>query len=164
MYLPATRRRRAAVALESAYAHLAFLTLMMLLVVGGYATLRYQTVSWMACETARYASVHGACYAQDTGNASPTAAQIYSQVVLPLAVNMDASNLSALIQVVDMTTGQVTSWDSSNLWPTSQATNTSQPAPVTNHVRVTISYQWFPEMFLAGPITLTSVSEIPMTY
>lgn len=164
MLRPPTHRRRAAVALESAYAHLAFITVIILLVVAGYGSLRYQTVSWMACEAARYVSVHGSKYAKETDNASPTTQQVLDEVVLPLAVNMDAGKLTVEIAFIDMASGQATPWDSSSRAPTSSVGSSAQPQPVTNHIRVTVSYQWFPEMFFAGPVVLSSVAEIPMAY
>ena len=35
---------------------------------------------------------------------------------------------------------------------------------VANRVRVTVTYQWYPGLFLTGPVTLRSVCEIPMSY
>jgi len=34
---------------------------------------------------------------------------------------------------------------------------------VTNTVTVTVSYNWFPELYLVGPIVLTSTSSMPIT-
>jgi len=35
---------------------------------------------------------------------------------------------------------------------------------VANNVTVTVTYRWMPEVFLGGPIDLTSTSTMPMTY
>jgi hypothetical protein len=35
---------------------------------------------------------------------------------------------------------------------------------IKNYVTVTVTYQWMPEIFMIGPITLTSTSTIPMQY
>jgi hypothetical protein len=35
---------------------------------------------------------------------------------------------------------------------------------IRNYVTVTVSYQWMPEIFLVGPITLRSTSTMPMSY
>ena len=37
-------------------------------------------------------------------------------------------------------------------------------ATIRNYVTVTVTYQWYPEFLLVGPITLTSTSTMPMTY
>ena len=36
--------------------------------------------------------------------------------------------------------------------------------PTGNTVTVTVTYQWVPEMYLAGPFTLTSTSTAQMLY
>src|SRR5262249_55076322 len=35
---------------------------------------------------------------------------------------------------------------------------------IQNYVTVTVTYQWYPEIYLTGPITLTSVSTMPVSY
>jgi hypothetical protein len=35
---------------------------------------------------------------------------------------------------------------------------------VGNTVTVTVTYQWFPELYLVGPIVLTNSSTVPMAY
>ncbi len=35
---------------------------------------------------------------------------------------------------------------------------------IQNYVTVTVTYQWLPELYLVGPITLTSTSTMPMSY
>ena len=46
------------------------------------------------------------------------------------------------------------------------ASGTTPPgeAVVRNYVTVTVTYQWVPEMYLVGPLTLQSTSQMPMTY
>jgi hypothetical protein len=36
--------------------------------------------------------------------------------------------------------------------------------PVGNTVTVTVSYQWFPDLYVVGPINLTSTSTSQMSY
>ncbi len=45
-------------------------------------------------------------------------------------------------------------------------TTTMVPGQVVNqnYVVVTVTYTWFPEAFLVGPITITSTAEMPMSY
>ncbi len=35
---------------------------------------------------------------------------------------------------------------------------------MANLVRVTVTYSWYPELFLVGPITLQSVTQTPMSF
>jgi hypothetical protein len=122
--------------------------------------LRYQQVAALAREGARYASVHGAQYAQDTGNSAADYTAIYNSAILPTAVGLDTGNLIFNANSV--------SWPNGN-WPTrasSSAATSSVPAgtPVINTVRVTVAYTWTPIMYVTGSITLSSTSVMPMSY
>ncbi len=113
----------------------------------------YQQVASLAREGARYASVHGTQYAADTNNAPATAADIYNNAILPMAVGLNTGSLSYAV-----------SWNTSNS-PTSYSTTSTPPgAPVNNSVSVTVTYSWTPELYLTGPINLTSTSVLPMSY
>lgn len=119
-------------------------------VVGGYGVFRYQQISMLAREGARYASVHGGQYQQETGNAAATAQDVYNNAIVPLATSLDVSQLSATV-----------AWNSSNM---PYSVNTDYEAPTGNTVTVTVSYNWFPELYLVGPITMSSTSTMPMSY
>jgi hypothetical protein len=64
---------------------------------------------------------------------------VYQQAILPRAVGLDPAKLSYSV-----------TW----------APDNSSGSTVT----VTVSYQWFPEVFVAGPINLTSTSADTMSY
>ena len=114
---------------------------------------RYQQVAAMAREGARYAAVHGAQYAADTGNAAATYTDIYNNAVLPYAVGLNPSDIV-------FGSGSV-AWSLSNA-PTSA---TSTGATQMNTVSVTVTYNWTPEGgFIVGPIPLSSTSVMPMAY
>ena len=53
-------------------------------------------------------------------------------------------------------------WDKSNM-PLSVVNNDVQ-TPKGNTVTVKVTYQWFPELILVGPFTLTSSSTAQMMY
>ncbi len=119
----------------------------------GLGIFRYQQVATLAREGARYASVHGTQYAADTGNAAATASDIYTNAILPMAVGLNLTQSNVTV-----------SWNTTNS-PTSYNPNSNPPgAPLQNAVSVTVTYQWTPGMYLAGPITLTSTSVMPMSY
>jgi len=73
----------------------------------------YQLVATLAREGARYASVHGTQYAADTGNSVATAADIYNNAILPMAVGLNTTYLSYQVQWgTDVSGSWVwTSWD-----------------------------------------------------
>jgi Flp pilus assembly protein TadG len=131
------------------------------LIVGGMGIYRYQAVACMAREAARYAAVRGSDWQMTMDQPSPTQQQIAQEIVAPLAAAMDATQINTNVELVNGVTGVVTPWDSSNKAPTSL--NASRQ-PVANRVRVTVSYPWYPEILLGGPINLQSVTETPMSF
>jgi Flp pilus assembly protein TadG len=161
------RRRRGANLVETAVV----MPLLLMLILGtsivGLGIFQYQQVATLAREGARYASVHGTQYVAVTGNSAMTAANIYTNAILPMAVGLNTSNLSYTIQWGTFASGSWvwTSWDSSSPTPTSYNTQSTPPGePIYNSVRVTVTYQWTPRMYITGPINLTSKSEMPMSF
>jgi Flp pilus assembly protein TadG len=146
----ARRRRKGILAVEAGFTLPVLLFLLLATAVGGYGVFRYQQVAHLARAGARYASVHGAQYEQDTGNPAATAQDVYNNAILPNAVGLDASQLSYCV-----------SWNAGNA--PSQPGGDYEKA-TTNTVTVTVSYQWLPELFLVGPVTLSSSSTVPMSY
>ena len=155
------RSRRAALAVEAAFVYPVLFLLLLGLIVGGIAVLRYQQVACLAQEAARWASVRGSDYQKDTGQPSPTQAQIVSGAVTPLAAGMDPAGLGVQVQWVDGSSDQASTWDSSSKAPT---TTTASGAAVTNRVRVTVTYQWVPPVAFFGPLNLSSTAEVPMSF
>ena len=153
------RGRNAALAVETAIVLPVFLFMLLALIVGGMGVFNYQQAACMAQEAARWASVRGGDFQKDTNQSSPTQEQIFQQAVLPLAVSMDATQLSLQVQWVNQAAGTVQAWDGATKEVKSV---TSTGEYVTNSVRATITYTWAPGLFLA-PIAITSVCEAPMS-
>jgi hypothetical protein len=107
--------------------------------VMGLGVFRYQQVAALAREGARWASVHGTSYAEYTQSAPATPADVYNNAILPMAVGMDIRALSYEVE-----------------WPTGNA----PPATVV----VKVIYQWTPELYITGPVNLSSTSVMPMTF
>jgi Flp pilus assembly protein TadG len=118
------------------------------LIIGGLGVFRYQEMAHLAREAARYASVHGALYAQETGKPAATDQDVYDNVILPNAFTLDPNQLNYSV-----------TWNTDN-----QPSHTANGKQVTNTVTVTVSYQWYPGLYLTGPITLSSTSTVPMSY
>ena len=122
------------------------------IIIGALGVFRYQEVGLLAREGARYASVHGGQYAQEMNVTAPAPADIYNNVILPMAEGLDTSQLNYSI-----------TYNTSN-WPfhtTLDANN--NVVPVQNTVTVTLTYPWVPEALLGG-VTLSSTSVMPMSY
>jgi len=132
--------RRGVQAVEAAIV----LPVVMMLILGTCSTAMgvyyYQLVATLAREGARWASVHGTQYAADTGNPAATPADIYNNSILPMAVGLNLNNLNYAVA-----------------WNTTKS-------PYNNSVSVTVTYQWTPDLYITGPLNLTSTSVMPMSY
>jgi Flp pilus assembly protein TadG len=151
MIRPSGNRPRAGFAATESVLVLPVLSAVILgTVIGGYGIFRYQQIALLAREGARYASVHGGQYQQETGNAAATPQDVYNNAILPFATNLDLSQLSYSV-----------TWNTSNM---PYHTTADYEKPMANTVTVTVSYKWFPEAYFVGPITLSSTSTVPMSY
>ncbi len=121
------------------------LPVVMMLTFGTWSTAMgvyyYQLVASLAREGARYASVHGTQYAADTGNSAATPADIYNNAILPMAMAVGLTPSHLIYAVI---------WNTTN-------------SPY-NSVIVTVTYQWTPDLYITGPLNLTSTSVMPMSY
>jgi len=153
--------RRAALAVEAAVVYPVVILFFLALVIGGVGVFRYQQVACLSREGARWASVRGGNWQSETKKSSPTQQQILQQAVLPYGAGMDPSSIALQVEWVDQSTGTAVPWDSAGKDVLSL---TAAKDSVTNTVRVTVTYQWSPELFLLGAITLQSTCEIPMSF
>jgi Flp pilus assembly protein TadG len=160
-YRAEPRPRRGALAVEAAVVYPVFFLLLLGLIVGGLGVFRYQQVACQAREAARYVCVRGLPWQRETGGTSPTQAQVRQDVVLPLALGMDPQQLAVQIQWIDGASGAAVAWDTS---PKSATGMTTSGAPVTNRVRVTVTFRWLPERIFVGPVTFQSVAEVPLAF
>jgi len=119
--------------------------------VGGLGVSRYQEVAYLAREASRYASVHGAEYATETGQPAADSAAIYNQVIVPKAVGLDLSRLTWSVR-----------WNTDNgqFHTVVVGGNNVQRA---NTVTVAMSYVWIPELFLSQK-TMRSTSVSIMSF
>jgi Flp pilus assembly protein TadG len=143
-------QRRGATAVEFAVTAPIVFFLLLATMVGSLGVFRYHQVAALAREGARWASVHGSQYEEDTGNPAATPEDVFNTVILPAATTLKPEHLTC----------QVT-WEDSNM-PLQVLEDVQEP--VGNTVTVTVSYQWFPELILIGPYTLTSSSTAQMYY
>jgi Flp pilus assembly protein TadG len=154
-------QRTGALAVEAALVHPVMLFLLLAIVVGGMGVFRFQQVAGLAREAGRWASVRGSDFQKNTKQTSPTQDQILQQAVVPLLAGMDVNSLSIQVLWVNQSTGQAIAWDQSSKDP---QTLTKTGDYVTNTVRVTITYQFTPAIFILNSLQLTSTSELPMTF
>ncbi len=141
--------RRGATLVEGAIVLPVLFLLIIGLIVVGLGVYRYQQVAALAREGARFASVRGGNYAQDTGAATA------DQGAVDAYVKTKAAGLDPTLITCTVT------WDDASKSPNylaNPATNQFR----TNYVTVTVSYTWTPEA-LFGTQTMTSTSRMPLT-
>jgi Flp pilus assembly protein TadG len=142
--------RRGATVVECAIVLPLTFFLLFALVVGAMGIFRYQEVATLAREGARYASTHGYQYRKDadldTGTTDDWKNDIYTNAIAPQIVALDVNRLSYSVSWPDV----INQPGKPDNWPGSK-------------VDVTVTYEWFPELYLIGPIRLTSTSSMPIT-
>lgn len=160
-------RRRGAAAVEFAIVAPLVLFLVFGQIVGGMGVSRYQEVAHLAREGARYASTHGGKYqreglASETGVPAVSNSSELKSYLTGKTVLLEPDRLQvevAWTAPADLTPANM---------PTYVDTDQSQVPPaqkvIQNDVVVTITYPWSPSFFDIGAITLTSTSQMPMSY
>lgn len=161
------RRHCGATAVEFAIVAPVVLFIIFALMIGGLGISRYQEVAHLARDCTRYAATHGGTYQQEG---------IAAQTGVPSVVsNSQLHNfLAGRTVMLDPSKIQIdVSWTApSGVTPANTPvyvdTDPNQTPPgqivVQNNVIVKLTYDWFPEGYLVGPITLSSTSEMPMSY
>jgi Flp pilus assembly protein TadG len=139
-------QRRGATLVQAALVYPVLLLLINGTIIVGLGVFRYNQMALLARQGSRYACVHGAQYAAETGNAAATTTDI-SNYVKGKAAGLDTSALTV-----------TTTWNTSNA-----LTYTSSGSTIRNTVSVTVSYSWVPEAYFGG-VTLTSTSVMVMSY
>jgi Flp pilus assembly protein TadG len=184
-YQPIIKKRRAASVIEAAVVLPITFTLLLAIMIGGIGIIRYQQMAFIARETARFASVHGAQYAKK--NAGAIAAGTLPNVDAAYLVNyakskaaaLDPSQLQVAISITVIKPAataagatETVDWDNTienqDRSPYSAWTDTSTDPPsnkqVCNTVTVQVTYRWSPGLFGVGPIDLTNTAVLGMSY
>jgi Flp pilus assembly protein TadG len=164
MLLRRKPQRRGAVLVESAIVYPILFLLMLGIVMVSMAVFRYQQVAHLAREGSRWASVHGAKYASETGNPVATPSDVYENAIKPLAAGMQMGNVTYEV-----------AWNKYNsTYPTAEydryhtktvtdpATGISTVVYEANTVSVTVTYSWNTGFF--GTIPVSSTSTVVMSY
>jgi Flp pilus assembly protein TadG len=142
-------KRRGATTGECAIVFPVTFLLIVGLLVGAAGVFRYQEMSHLARQGARYASTHGTQWQKDTGLPAATSQDVYDNAIAPGAFGLDKTRLSYTV-----------TWDRSNALYHTDTVNGDIVA-TANTVTVKVTYQWIPEAYLGG-ITLSSTSVATM--
>lgn len=148
------KQRRGASAVEFALvAPIAFF-MIFAIIVGGLGVFRYQEVAHLARETSRYAAVRGGQYERETGKPALTEQDVKKYALSHLQL-LDSDNLSVQVD-----------WLYDDKMPLHADPDADPPGSevLPNKITVTIEYQWFPDLYLFGPITMSSTSVMPISF
>ncbi|WP_165250977.1 TadE family protein [Paludisphaera soli] len=125
------RLRRGVVLVEAAIVYPVFLMLILGTIVMGLGIFRYHQVTYVACESARWASVRGPAYRAETNQAAPTTADVLTYARGKL-VGMDSNALTGSL-TMSTTSATVTlqyQWVPEAYFPAITFTSTAT-APIT---------------------------------
>jgi Flp pilus assembly protein TadG len=152
MQLRFRQRQRGVATVETAivFPLLALLVIMAIDLTGGIY--RYHQIATLSRAAARYASVHAGQFAEETRQPAATLDTIRTNVLNPLSVGMDSSKLACAITWLPFGSNYPYRIDSSS------------GSRKQNAVRVQVSYPWRPISLFLYPITLTSTSEMTISY
>jgi Flp pilus assembly protein TadG len=168
MFLSVHRpQRRGATSVEFAVVGSVTLFIIFALVIGGMGVFRYQEVAHLAREGSRFASTHGGQYQLDgldtqTGVPAISSNSDMQAYLASRVVGLDPNSVTVTVSwsaPSQYTPRNMPSYDDTDptLVPPGQIT-------IYNYVTVTVSYQWTPDLYLTGPITLSSTSTVAMSY
>jgi Flp pilus assembly protein TadG len=146
---PRQSARPAMTTVEAAIVCPVVLLLVIGLMVGVQGIYVYHQTAHLARVAARYASVHGTQWAQDTGNSAATPQDIYNNAILPQVASLDLSRLSYSV-----------TYNTSNQ-PSNTTVVNGNIIATRNTVSVTVTYRWQPAVYFLNQ-TLSSTSVMPM--
>ena len=126
-----SRARRGVTTAECGIVYSITLLLIMGTIIEGLGVFRYEQLSSLAREGARWASVRGPTYQQEKNQPAPTSQDVYNNVVAPKMVALDPTQLTCTLSMT------------------------------ANTATVTLTYVWVPEgLFSPITLTSTSVLPI----
>jgi Flp pilus assembly protein TadG len=150
------QRRTGAALVETALVYPILFLLVLGIIMLGIGVFRYQQVAHAAREGARWAAVHGAKYAQETGNPAATPQDVFDTVILPQMARVSSANISYAV-----------TWNQDNRQTysyvyTNPTTGETSVRSRQNTVSVTVGYSWDTGFF--GVIPVSSTTVMTMSY
>lgn len=150
------QRRSGATLVEGAVVYPVLFLVVLGILLLGIGVFRYQQVSHAAREGARWAAVHGARYADETGQPAATPEMVFENAIKPQMAGTDPANITYSV-----------TWNQNNqqtygYLSTNPATGESVVAARANTVTVTVRYSWNTGIF--GVIPVSSTTVMTMSY
>jgi Flp pilus assembly protein TadG len=168
------KRRHGALLVESAVVYPLTFLLLLGLIVGGFGCFRYNQVANLAREAARFAAAHAGTYMTENAKAIaagtlPTVDHTYlKNLVFTEASGMSTAQMTVTVNIINPSGtykwNDTTNNNNRQVITTVTDKVTKTKTNVSNVVQVTVSYQWMPELYLVGPITLSSTAIEALSY
>ena len=150
------QERKGSALVETAVVYPVLFLLVLGIILLGISVFRYQQVAHAAREGARWAAVHGAKYAEETGNTAATPEDIFTNAIQPQMAKVPATSLTYTV-----------TWDQNNEQNstyvyTNPTTGEKSVRARQNTVSVTVNYTWDTGFF--GVIPVQSTTVMTMSY
>lgn len=150
------QERKGAALVETAIVYPVLFLLVLGIIMMGISVFRYQQVAHAAREGARWAAVHGAKYAEETGNPAATPEDVYTNVIHPQMAKVSSTGITYAV-----------TWDQNNKQTstyvyTNPTTGEKSVRARQNTVSVTVRYSWDTGFF--GVIPVQSTTVMTMSY
>lgn len=118
-------RRRGVTLAECGVIYSATMLLVAGTIIAGLGVYRYEQVARLANAGARWASVHGPTWQQETGGSAPTSTDVLN-VLTPMAIGLDPAHLSCVLTTASSTVSVRVSytWVPEGFWSSVTLTNT----------------------------------------
>lgn len=161
MMLQRKNARPGTILVESAFVYPVLFVTILGVIMLGQAAFRYQQVTHMAREGARWASVHGDQYAKENSTTAATPQDIFDNAIKPFGAGMDPNAIT-----YEVTWNTLADGTTPDKRPTrvvtkvDPATGLAVDASQFNTVTVKVTYTWNTGLFGTIPVSSTSVNTI----
>jgi Flp pilus assembly protein TadG len=154
------KARTGSILVEGAFVYPVLFLIILAIILLGSAVFRFQQVSHMSREASRWASVHGAQYAQEQNTTPATATDVYNNAILPMAAGMDPNGITYTVTWNTDAQGNPITTPTSGVLSIDPVSGKPVIVAVQNTVTVTVTYAWDTGFFGVIPVSCTSVNTI----
>lgn len=152
--------RKGTILVETALIYPAMFLVVLGVILLGIAVFRYQQVSHISREAARWASVHGQQYANENGTTAATPQDVYDSAIRPQAAGMQLSGITYSVTWNTDANGNPDKRPLRTVVATDSSTGLTKEVAQYNTVAVKVTYSWDTGLFGRIPVSCTSVNTI----
>ena len=160
MMLRRQNTRAGTILVESAVIYPVLFLVVLAVVLLGVGVFRYQQVSHISREAARWASVHANKYAEENGTTAATPQDVYNNAIKPHAAGMQIEGITYSVTWNADAQGNPDKDPTRTIVVYDPITGLNKPVAQYNTVTVTVTYTWNTGLFGSIPVSCTSVNTI----